>query len=508
MAIYASDDFAGISNGTSISSRTLNNALGGSGTRTWVSNGVASLQGDGAGRIKGATPSAFINLLTDGQGYKVRVEFDPSGGTSSIAVAARKVAATGVTTWVVAVLSTSHTVFALREGSGTSNTPSPEGTVLATQTISAPATPFAVEVTANGLVFTAKIIRLSDSVELASVSYTYSSGAPTGAYATFGFANNGSTGTFDNFTIDDLASGGAPPAGTVTITSVTPGETTASVVYSYDDTDQTGFEYRLDGGTPASIGASPATITGLTASTTYDLEIRAINDDGDGAWSDVETFTTTSPDTEDPEWPPSTTLDLVSKTDTTITVEASADATDNVAVTGYEWSTDDGATYPFTSLTSTFPFSALTAFTAYPLRVRAYDAAGNRSTHLALSVTTYRPGATGQDILDNTGPVGDNPAGLLYDRVETGEEGDWFWVEVTEEPATGTLEVFADGTYTFTGPDATTAEVQFGKNDDAVGSPVTVYLYTQTIPDVPPDPVPGEASTVMPIGMIGFLTNR
>lgn len=89
-----------------------------------------------------------------------------------------------------------------------------------------------------------------------------------------------------------LQAGGSPPQGTVTISDVNPGETSAVVTYSYDDTDQTGFEYRLDGGTAASLGASPATISGLTASTEYDLEVRAINANGAGSWSAVATFTT------------------------------------------------------------------------------------------------------------------------------------------------------------------------------------------------------------------------
>ena len=90
------------------------------------------------------------------------------------------------------------------------------------------------------------------------------------------------------------APAGDPPQGTTTISSVTPADTSASVTYSYNDTDRTGFEYRLDAGTAASLGASPATITGLTASTTYDLEVRAINATGAGAWSAVSTFTTTA----------------------------------------------------------------------------------------------------------------------------------------------------------------------------------------------------------------------
>lgn len=99
----------------------------------------------------------------------------------------------------------------------------------------------------------------------------------------------------DNMVIENALSGGDPPAGTVTISSVDPGETSALVTYSYDDTDETGYQYRIDGGTPATIGASPATISGLSASTEYDLEVRAVNGDGPGAWSAVSTFTTDAP---------------------------------------------------------------------------------------------------------------------------------------------------------------------------------------------------------------------
>ncbi|AMO36737.1 fibronectin type III domain-containing protein [Thauera humireducens] len=89
-----------------------------------------------------------------------------------------------------------------------------------------------------------------------------------------------------------VPSGGTAPTGTVTIGTITPSTTSASVPYSYSGSDATGFEYRLNGGTAASIGASPATISGLTASTPYSLEVRAINAAGSGSWSAVSNFTT------------------------------------------------------------------------------------------------------------------------------------------------------------------------------------------------------------------------
>lgn len=88
-----------------------------------------------------------------------------------------------------------------------------------------------------------------------------------------------------------------PPQGTVTISDVTPGHDSALVTYSYDDTDETGYEARIDNGSPFSIGASPATISGLTPETTYDspgVQVRAVNGAGAGDWSTAVDFTTTA----------------------------------------------------------------------------------------------------------------------------------------------------------------------------------------------------------------------
>ena len=86
-----------------------------------------------------------------------------------------------------------------------------------------------------------------------------------------------------------------PPAGTVTISGVVATDTTAEVTFSYSDSDATGYEYRLDGGTAASLGSSPATISSLTPNTEYDLEVRATNAYGNGSWSSVTTFGTDNP---------------------------------------------------------------------------------------------------------------------------------------------------------------------------------------------------------------------
>lgn len=55
----------------------------------------------------------------------------------------------------------------------------------------------------------------------------------------------------------------------------------------------TDIEYRVDGGSPASSGGTTGfTISGLNPETNYDVQIRAVNINGAGAWSDTKTGTT------------------------------------------------------------------------------------------------------------------------------------------------------------------------------------------------------------------------
>lgn len=68
-------------------------------------------------------------------------------------------------------------------------------------------------------------------------------------------------------------------------------------------------------------------------------------------------------------------------------------ATDAVGVTGYEISKDSGSTWTNIGNVLTYTFTGLTAGTAYPVRLLAYDAAGNRpTTTLGLTVTTSAAG--------------------------------------------------------------------------------------------------------------------
>lgn len=214
------------------------------------------------------------------------------------------------------------------------------------------------------------------------------SGTPTTPHITAivirATAANSETAGSNSFVIT-VAASLTPPQGAVTISSVTPSTTTAVVTYSYDNSDQTGFERRINGGTPAGIGASPATITGLNAGTTYAAEVRAINGNGSGAWSAPFEFETDS--VAPPEEPPvgETTVTDVTPGVTTALVTYSYNDTD---ATGYEYRINSGSWASIGASPATI--TGLTAETLYTpgIQVRPVNAFGAGDPSTAFAFTT------------------------------------------------------------------------------------------------------------------------
>ena len=84
------------------------------------------------------------------------------------------------------------------------------------------------------------------------------------------------------------------PQGITTITSVVAQTRTVTIQYSYSLVDESGFQYRLNGGPPEVL--NNGIISNLSATTSYSLEIRAFNSTGEGAWSAPFTFLTLAAD--------------------------------------------------------------------------------------------------------------------------------------------------------------------------------------------------------------------
>ena len=144
-----------------------------------------------------------------------------------------------------------------------------------------------------------------------------------------------------------------------------------------------GYDIYVDAGYVDTIGVTTMyEVAGLTASTSYNLTVKAF--DGNSNTSAASTALTTSTnaltDTIKPTTPTSLGTDTVSKTTIDISWTAS---TDNVAVTGYEVEVDNGGGYVLdgTTASTSYSINGLTTGTSYWIRVRAYDAAGNKSNY-------------------------------------------------------------------------------------------------------------------------------
>jgi chitodextrinase len=198
--------------------------------------------------------------------------------------------------------------------------------------------------------------------------------------------------------------GGGPGDTTVptmngSLTSANVSATAATLNWSAasDAVGVTGYEVSKDGGTTyTALGVVLSyTYTGLTASTVYAMRVRAFDAAGNKAAPLSLSVTTAaaSGDTTAPNLAGSLTTTNVTATGYTMNWQA---ATDNVAVTGYETSTDGGTTFSDAGNVTSRAITGATASTTYNLRVRAYDAAGNRSNVLSASVTT-NAAAAGMD---------------------------------------------------------------------------------------------------------------
>lgn len=168
----------------------------------------------------------------------------------------------------------------------------------------------------------------------------------------------------------------APPApGTVTIINVAQTTATASWGAATDSAGVSGYEYTLDGGTSwTSVGNTlTVNLTGLTAATQYTFSVRTNDAAGTRGGSSSATFTT--PNNPPPSPPGTPAISNLTGTSATATWSA---ATDNVGVTGYEYSLNEGSSWTNVGNTLTFNLTGLTSATQYTFSVRAYDPAGIR----------------------------------------------------------------------------------------------------------------------------------
>ena len=176
------------------------------------------------------------------------------------------------------------------------------------------------------------------------------------------------------------------PSG-VGVTNVT--ATTASVNWSAVSNATYEIRYKATAATTWTTVASSTTtaaLSGLTAGTTYEAQVRSLCSGGTAsAFSNSVNFTTLAAgDTTAPSVPTGLTASGTTETSTNLSWTAS---TDNFGVTGYD--IYQGSTLKGSSTTTSFAVTGLTASTTYSFTVRAKDAAGNVSNaSTAVTVTT------------------------------------------------------------------------------------------------------------------------
>ncbi|MET0243737.1 MAG: fibronectin type III domain-containing protein, partial [Flavitalea sp.] len=141
--------------------------------------------------------------------------------------------------------------------------------------------------------------------------------------------------------------------------------------YEVYQAEQAGGPYKFVALTAAN--ANTYTATGLASNKTYFYVLRAVNASGASTTSN-ESSATTDRDANPPTTPANLAITAQTKTSVSLKWDAS---TDDVAVTGYEVFVNGVMNYTTTSTTFTVP--NLTYQQAYQFKVRAIDAAGNKS---------------------------------------------------------------------------------------------------------------------------------
>jgi chitodextrinase len=220
---------------------------------------------------------------------------------------------------------------------------------------------------------------------------------PTGYPAIRNYGNNGWTSS-DNVVIADGATGldFYDPAVDATIPVMSGSLTSASITTTgftlnwsaaSDNVAVTGYQFSLNNGSSWTDAGLVLTrvVTGLTSSTAYNCQVRAYDAAGNFATPISATVTTATVDSTNPVLTGTLVSSSITSSGYTLTWPA---ASDNVAVTGYEVSTDSSSTWVDKGNVLTTNITGAAAATLYHTAVRAYDASGNRSSALLLDVTT------------------------------------------------------------------------------------------------------------------------
>jgi len=185
-----------------------------------------------------------------------------------------------------------------------------------------------------------------------------------------------------------------------TALSATPGDGSASVSFTAP-TDNGGraitkYQYTTDDGstwTDAVGTTSPVTLSGLTNGTNYSIKLRAVNSIGDGDASTTAVSVTPVSPVSVPAAPTSL---VATAGNGSASIAFTAGSDGGAAISKYQYSTDGGTTWADADAGTTSPVtvSGLTNFTAYNVKLRAVNSAGDGAASSSVSVTPAIAGPT------------------------------------------------------------------------------------------------------------------
>ena len=274
--------------------------------------------------------------------------------------------------------------------------------------------------------------------------------------------------------------------GTPTFTNLTSTSVTVNWALSTDNIAVTGYEYTLNGGVSwTAVTAPPVGLTGLSEATSYTIAVRAFDGAGNRGLQSSASFAT--PDVHPPSAPGAPSITNVTGSSATATWTV---ATDNVAVTGYEWTINGGTTWTQVAASvHSVNLTGLASATTYTISVRAFDAATLRGPQASTTFSTgdeVAPtvpgtptitGLTGTSATATWGASSDNVAVTGY---EWTLDGGSTWNAVSNTTLSVTLSLTPATGYTFT-----------VRARDAVGNRSGTSSVSFNTPDTIPPSAPG-----------------
>lgn len=204
------------------------------------------------------------------------------------------------------------------------------------------------------------------------------------------------------------------PTGTATSATSASGtvatDEAGGTLYFMASTNATESAATVKAGSSATVtatGQQSVVVTGLLANTTYYMHYLQRDAAGnDSTVANSSSFLTPAVDSVAPTFAGGAAITPGTITQSSVAFSYPV-ASDNVAVTGYQTSRNGGASWQDNGTGLTGQFTGLAAGTTYQIAVRAYDAAGNKSAPLTLSMTTVAAPSSGtfktRKLANNTG---------------------------------------------------------------------------------------------------------